>query len=181
MKIIPTKIKDVLVIEPDVFEDHRGWFVEYYNKQKWADAGMNIDFIQDNVSFTKKSGTLRGLHFQNSPFSQAKLVSCIGGAVLDVVVDLRKNSPTYKKWFSIELTEENKKQLFIPRGFAHGFLSLTDNSMVEYKVDNSYNKQAERILRFNDPEIGISWGNNNPILLERDEKAPLLKDCDVNF
>ena len=181
MKITPTTIKDVLVIEPDIFEDNRGWFIESYNKKKLEKFVVNINFIQDNLSFTKKKGTLRGLHFQNNPFSQSKLVSCIKGAVLDVVVDIRKNSKTYKKWFSIELTEENKKQLFIPRGFAHGFLTLTDDTVFQYKVDNDYNKQSERIFRFNDPEIGIIWGNKNPILLERDRNATFLKDCDINF
>ena len=181
MKITPTKIKDVLVIEPDIFEDARGWFVESYNKKKLKEAGINSDFVQDNHSFSKTKGTLRGLHFQNNPYSQAKLVSCIRGTVLDIAVDLRKNSPTYKKWVSVELTEKNKKHLFVPRGFAHGFLTLTDNTEFYYKVDNVYNTQAERIIRFDDPEIGIDWGNNNPLLIERDAQAPFLKDCDANF
>jgi len=168
-------------MEPDVFEDHRGWFVESYNKKKLAEAGINTEFIQDNHSFTKKGGTLRGLHFQNSPFSQAKLVSCTKGAILDVAVDLRKYSPTYKKWVAMELNAENKKRIFIPRGFAHGFLTLTDNTEFQYKVDNYYNKESERIIRFDDPDININWKNANPILLDRDNNAPLLKDCDINL
>lgn len=181
MKITPTKIKDVLVIEPDIFEDNRGWFFESYNQKKLAAAGINSNFIQDNRSFSKMKGTLRGLHLQNSPFSQAKLVSCTRGAVLDIAVDLRKNSPTYKEWYSIELTEENKKQLFIPHGFAHGFLTLVDNTEFIYKVDNDYDKQSERSIRFDDPEIGIDWGDMNPLLIDRDKDAPFLKDCDINF
>ena len=181
MKITPTKIKDVLIIEPDIFEDNRGWFVETYNKKKLKEAGITSDFIQDNHSSSKIKGTLRGLHFQNAPFSQAKLVSCTKGAVLDIAVDLRKNSPTYKKWLSVELTKENKKQIFIPRGFAHGFITLADNTEFVYKVDNEYDKQSERSIRFDDPEIGIDWGNTNPLLISRDRNAPILKDCDINF
>ena len=181
MKITPTKIKDVLVIEPDIFEDNRGWFFESYNQKKLAAAGINSNFIQDNRSFSKTKGTLRGLHLQNSPFSQAKLASCTRGAVLDIAVDLRKNSPTYKEWYSIELTEENKKQLFIPRGFAHAFLTLTDDTEFQYKVDNDYDKQSERSIRFDDPDIGIDWGDMNPLLIDRDKDAPFLKDCDINF
>ncbi|MFZ2150114.1 MAG: dTDP-4-dehydrorhamnose 3,5-epimerase [Minisyncoccia bacterium] len=181
MKIAPTKIKDVLVIEPDIFEDTRGWFFESYNQKRLAEAGISSAFIQDNRSFSKMKGTLRGLHLQNAPFSQAKLVSCTRGAVLDVAVDLRKNSPTYKEWYSIELTEENKKQLYIPRGFAHGFLTLVDNTEFIYKVDNDYDKQSERSIRFDDPDIGIDWGDMNPLLIDRDKDAPFLKDCDINF
>lgn len=181
MKMSATKIKDVLVIEPDVFEDDRGWFFESYNKKKLAEFGLNAEFVQDNYSFTKSKSTLRGLHLQNNPYAQTKLVSCTRGAVLDVVVDLRKDSLTYKQWISIELTEENKKLLFVPRGFAHGFLTLTDNVVFQYKVDNNYNKESERIVRFDDPEIGVNWGNSNPILIPRDQNAPLLKDCDINF
>ena len=181
MKITPTKIKDVLIIEPEVFEDERGWFMESYNKQKMIDAGINTDFIQDNHSFSKNQGTLRGMHWQNAPYTQVKLVSCSRGEVLDVAVDLRKNSPTYKKWIAVELSAENRKQLFIPRGFAHGFLTLTDNTLFQYKVDNGYSKEAERTVRFDDPDINISWGDITPILIDRDANAPLLKDCDINF
>src|SRR3990167_9529332 len=135
MKITPAEIKDVLVIEPEVFVDDRGWFAEFYNKRKLAEAGIEIEFIQSNHSFTKKRGTLRGLHFQHHPHSQSKLVRCIKGAVLDVAVDLRKNSPTYKRYVAVELSENNKKQLFIPKGFAHGILTLTDDVEVYYKLD----------------------------------------------
>lgn len=181
MKITPTKIKDVLIIEPDVFEDVRGWFIESYNKKGLEKFGIDIDFIQDNRSFSNTKGTLRGLHFQNSPHSQSKLVSCTRGAVLDVAVDLRKHSPTYKECVTIELTEENKKQIFIPKGFAHGFITLADNTEFQYKVDNHQHKESERRIRFDDPELGIRWGNENPILSEKDKNAPFLKDSDVNF
>ena len=150
-------------------------------KEKYKDLGIDIDFIQHNHSFTEKSGTLRGLHFQNHPHTQSKLVRCTKGAVLDVAVDLRKDSPTYKQWIAVELTEKNKRKLFIPKGFAHGFLTLTDDTEFQYKVDNYYNKEAERTVRFNDPEIGVDWGHSDPILLERDKNAPLLKDCDIYF
>ena len=181
MRITSTKIKNVLIIEPDVFEDNRGWFSETYNKEKLKYLGINIDFIQDNHSFSFQKGTIRGLHFQNKPYSQSKLVHCIRGSILDVVVDLQKDSPTYKQWVAIELTENNKKQLFIPKGFAHGFLTLADNTEVLYKVDNYYNKETERVICFNDPEIGIDWVENNPILSEKDNSAPFLKNCDLNF
>jgi dTDP-4-dehydrorhamnose 3,5-epimerase len=181
MKIVQTTLKEVLIIEPDVFGDNRGWFSETYNKEKLKELGIDIDFIQDNHSFSEKKGTLRGLHIQNSPYTQSKLIRCTRGSVLDVAVDVRKDSPTYKQWVAIELTDENKKQLFIPKGFAHGFLTLTDNVEFQYKVDNYYNKQAERAIRFNDPEIDIDWKVEAPTLLERDSSAPLLKDCDISF
>ena len=179
MKISPTKIKEVLILEPTVFGDNRGWFAETYNKKEFIRLGIDVDFIQDNHSFTEAKGTLRGLHIQNSPFTQSKLVRCTRGSVLDVAVDLRKASSTYKQWISVELSEENKKQLFIPKGFAHGFLTLTENVEFQYKVDNYWDKQSEKTIRFNDPEIGIDWGNDNPVLLERDRNASLLKDCDI--
>jgi len=181
MKVIPTKIKDVRIIEPDVFGDNRGWFSESYNKEKLKEFGIDVDFVQDNHSFSATKGTLRALHIQESPYAQSKLVRCTKGAVLDVAVDLRKDSQTYKQWVSVELSAENKKQFFVPKGFAHGFLTLTDNVEFEYKVDNYYNKQAERYIRYDDKDIGIIWGNDNPILIERDKNAPLLKDCDISF
>lgn len=181
MNIIKTKIEGVLVIEPDVFGDDRGWFSESYNKKKLSDLGLNIDFVQDNHSMSSQKGTLRGLHFQNNPHAQSKLIRCTKGAVLDVAVDLRKDSPTYKQWISIELTAENKKQFFIPKGFAHGFLTLTDDVEFQYKVDDYYNKESDRSIRFDDPEIGVDWGMEKPTLSEKDKSAPLLKDSDVNF
>lgn len=181
MNITKTKLEGVLVLEPDVFGDDRGWFSESYNKKKLSDLGLNIDFVQDNHSMSSLKGTLRGLHFQNNPHAQSKLIRCTKGAVLDVAVDLRKNSSTYKQWISIELTAENKKQFFIPKGFAHGFLTLTDDVEFQYKVDDYYDKESDRSIRFDDPEIGVDWGIENPILSDKDKSAPLLKDSDVNF
>ncbi len=181
MKLINTDIEGVYIIEPKVFGDHRGWFMEIYNKKKLAEQGLKVDFIQDNHSFSEKKGTLRGLHFQINPKAQAKLVRCTRGKILDVAVDIRVGSPTYKKWITVELSEENKKQLFIPKGFAHGFVTLTDNVEVQYKVDEYYFPENDRSIRYDDPDIGVNWGIDNPILSEKDAKAPLLKDSDNNF
>lgn len=181
MKVINTAIEGIYIIEPQVFEDPRGWFMETYSKEKLAKQGIDIDFIQDNHSFSANRGTIRGLHFQINPKAQAKLVRCTRGRILDVAVDIRKGSPTYKKWVSVELSEENKKQLFIPKGFAHGFATLTDNVEIQYKVDEYYSPENDRSIRFDDPEINIDWGIENPILSEKDMNAPLLKDSDSNF
>lgn len=181
MKVTETDINDVLIIEPEVFGDDRGWFSESYNKEKFAKIGITVNFVQDNHSFSANKGTLRGLHFQNNPKSQAKLIRCTKGSVLDVAVDLRKSSTTYKKWVAVELSAENKKQLFIPKGFAHGFLTLSEDVEFQYKVDEYYSKEDDRSIRFDDPEIGIEWGNNMPILSDKDKAAPFLKDSDVNF
>ena len=181
MKIIKTEIEDVLILEPRVFGDHRGWFTETYSKTKFQELGIDIEFVQDNHSMSAQKGTLRGLHFQTNPKAQTKLVRCTKGKILDVAVDLRKGSSTYKKWVGVELSEENKKQLLIPKGFAHGFLTLTDNVEVQYKVDEYYAPECDRSIRFDDPEIGVDWGIEEPILSEKDLKAPLLKDSDVDF
>lgn len=181
MNIIRTEISDVLIIEPKIFGDHRGWFTETYSKQKFKEFGVEIEFVQDNQSFSAQKGTLRGLHFQLNPKSQTKLIRCTKGQILDVAVDIRKGSPTYRKWVAVVLTEKNKKQLYIPKGFAHGFLALSDNVEVQYKVDEYYSQEHDRSIRFNDPEIGIYWGIEEPILSEKDASAPLLKDSDVNF
>jgi len=181
MKVTKTEIEGLVVIDPDCYGDHRGWFMETYNEAKMKENGIDVVFVQDNHSKSLVKGTLRGLHFQNNPMGQTKLVRCTKGVMLDVAVDLRKDSPTYKKWFSIELTEENKKQLFIPQGFAHGFLTLSDDVEVQYKVDNLYSKEHDRGIRYNDPEIGIDWGDIDPVLSEKDMTSPMLKDSDVNF
>lgn len=181
MKIIETVIDDILILEPRVFGDHRGWFTETYSKTKFQELGIDIEFVQDNHSMSAQKGTLRGLHFQTSPKAQTKLVRCTKGKILDVAVDLRKSSSTYKQWVGVELSEENKKQLLIPKGFAHGFLTLTDDVEVQYKVDEYYAPECDRSIRFDDPEIGVDWEIENPILSEKDLKAPLLKDSDVDF
>lgn len=181
MNIFKTDIQGVFIFEPKVFGDHRGWFTETYTKKNINELGMNIEFIQDNHSFSAKAGTLRGLHFQCEPKAQTKLVRCTRGKILDVAVDIREGSPTYKKWVAVELSEENKKQLLISKGFAHGFVTLTDNVEVQYKVDEYYSPESDRSIRYDDPEIGVVWGIETPILSEKDLKAPLLKDVDINF
>lgn len=177
MKITKTKLDGVVIIEPDVFGDNRGFFMESWNKKKLEEAGLFYDFVQDNHSKSTVKGTLRGIHFQKGDKAQAKLVRCVKGAVLDVAVDLRKNSSTFKQWVSVELSAENKKQLLIPRGFGHGFVSLTDDVEFLYKADNYYAPEADAGIRWNDPEIGVEWGVENPILSEKDKKNPFLKDC----
>jgi dTDP-4-dehydrorhamnose 3,5-epimerase len=181
MKLIKTDIEGVYILEPTVYGDHRGWFTETYSQRKFEELGIRTIFIQDNHSFSAQKGTLRGLHFQLNPKSQTKLVRCTKGKILDVSIDLRKGSPTYKEWVAVELTDRNKRQLFIPKGFAHGFLTLTDDVEVQYKVDEFYDPECDRSVRFDDPEIGVDWGIRNPILSEKDVKAPLLKDSDSNF
>lgn len=181
MNIVKTDIEDVVIIEPKVFGDQRGWFTETYSKEKFEELGIYIDFIQDNHSFSEQKGTLRGLHFQLNPKAQTKLVRCTKGKILDVAVDLREGAPTYKKWIAVELTEENKKQLLIPKGFAHGFLTLTDDVEVQYKVDEYYSPENDRSIRFDDPEIGVVWGLDSPVLSDKDLSAPSLKESDINF
>lgn len=181
MKVVSTDIEDLFIIEPQVFGDSRGWFMESWSQKKMEEAGLFYNFVQDNHSFSAIKGTLRGLHFQKGSSSQAKLVRCVKGAVFDVAVDLRKNSKTYKKWVGCILSEENKKQFLIPRGFAHGFLTLTDNVEFVYKADNYYDPQADRNIIWNDEEINIDWGIENPILSEKDKKAPKLSESDVDF
>lgn len=181
MKLNKTEINGVFEVEPQVFGDNRGWFCETYSKKEFEKVGIKVDFVQDNRSFSAKKGTLRGLHCQKAPMSQAKLVSCIKGTILDVAVDIRKGSPTYMKYVAVELSEENKKMLFIPKGCLHGFVTLTDNVEIAYKVDEFYSPENDRSIRFDDSEIGVEWGISEPILSEKDKKAPLLKDSDVEF
>ncbi len=181
MKVIETEVKDVYIIEPDVFGDHRGYFFESYSKEKLEKAGLFYDFIQDNESMSTVKGTIRGLHFQNGEHAQAKLVRCAVGAVIDVAVDIRKGSPTYKKWVAVELSQDNFRQLLIPRGFAHGFLTLTDNVKFMYKTDNYYNKQSEGAIKWDDPTIGVKWDYQNPIISNKDEEAPLFDDSKFDY
>lgn len=181
MKVTKTKLDGVVVIEPDVFGDHRGFFMESWSQKKMEEAGLYYDFVQDNHSMSSVKGTLRGIHFQKGDKAQAKLVRCVRGAVLDVAVDLRHDSPTYKQWEAVVLSAENKKQLLIPRGFGHGFVTLTDEVEFLYKADNYYAPEADGGIRWNDPEIGVDWGVKDPILSAKDEKNPLLKDVGVIF
>ncbi|TND10060.1 MAG: dTDP-4-dehydrorhamnose 3,5-epimerase [Bacteroidetes bacterium] len=171
MELIKTPIDGLVILRPRIFEDGRGHFFESYNKQVFAGFGLHHDFVQDNQSLSQK-GILRGLHFQEPPHAQAKLVRVISGAVLDVAVDIRKNSPTYGKHFTIRLTGENKTIFFIPEGFAHGFLTLEDNTVFAYKCSNFYNKASEGCLLWNDPGLGIDWGlDSEPVLSEKDRQG----------
>lgn len=181
MKLNETAIKGVFEAEPQVFGDNRGWFCETYSKKEFEKVGIAADFVQDNRSFSAQKGTLRGLHCQTDPTSQAKLVSCIKGAILDVAVDIRKGSPTYMQWIAVELSEENKKMLFIPKGCLHGFVTLTDNVEISYKVDEFYSPENDRSVCWCDEEIGVEWGVSDPVLSQKDKNAPLLKDSDVEF
>jgi len=182
MKISKTNLEGVVVIEPDVFGDHRGWFMETYNEAKYKESGIGHNFVQDNQSFSATKGTLRGLHYQLNPKAQTKLVRCTRGAIFDVAVDIRKGSPTYGKWFGVNLTAENKKQLLIPQGFAHGFMTTTDDVEVQYKVDELYAPECDRGIIWNDPDIGIEWPMEiTPVLSEKDKKAPLLEKAEQNF
>lgn len=181
MKFTKTKLDGVVIIEPDVFGDHRGFFMESWSQKKMEEAGLFYNFVQDNHSMSSVKGTLRGIHFQKCDKAQAKLVRCVRGAVLDVAVDLRHDSPTYKQWEAVVLSEENKKQLLIPRGFGHGFVTLTDEVEFLYKADNYYAPEAEGGIRWDDPDIGIDWGIVNPILSDKDNENPYLKDLEVLF
>ena len=178
MRVEQTPLKDCYIIHNTVFQDNRGYFFESFNQQKFAElTGLNVHFVQDNQSSSVK-GVLRGLHFQKGDAAQAKLVRVLQGSVLDVAVDLRKDSPTYGQHFSIELTDTSNTQFFIPRGFAHGFVVLSDNAVFFYKCDNYYNKAAEGGLMYNDPQLNIDWKlpESSLILSEKDLANPLLKD-----
>jgi len=182
MKIETTPIQDLVIINPTVFEDERGYFMESFNQQSLQEAGINIHFVQDNQSFSKR-GTLRGLHYQNPPFAQTKLVRVLQGEIMDVAVDLRKNSPTYGQHFAIRLSAENKKQLLIPQGFAHGFSVLSETAVVLYKCDQFYNKASEGGIRFDDPALNIDWGIDlkTAIVSEKDLELPNFSDCNSRF
>ena len=178
MTAIETKLKGCFVLEPTVFKDNRGYFFESFNQNTFNKIiGKTIDFVQDNESFSKR-GTLRGLHLQTGDYAQAKLVRVIQGRVLDVVVDLRKDSPTFGEHFSIELSEDNKRQLFVPKGFAHGFIVLSETAIFSYKCDNFYNKASERGIRYDDPSLGIDWWlpANEFIVSDKDLVLPTFKE-----
>lgn len=181
MQVIPTGLPSVYILEPKVFGDSRGWFMETWSERDLERAGLHYRFVQDNQSFSAQKGVLRGIHFQKGDAAQAKIVRCNRGAVLDVAVDLRKGSPTFKKWVSVELSADNKRQLLIPRGFGHAFLTLTDSVEFLYKADRFYTPEADRGIRWNDPEIGVEWGCENPVLSEKDRNAPSLSESDVDF
>lgn len=182
MNIITTPIEGLLVIEPKVFTDARGYFVETYNEQRYQEAGITARFVQDNQSCSSY-GVVRGLHFQRPPYSQAKLVCCTRGRVLDVAVDLRKDSPTYGQWYSVELNEDNHRQFFIPRGFAHGFSVLSETAIFTYKCDNLYHPEADGGIQLYDPALAIDWQipADQMILSDKDRRHPTLAQLDNPF
>jgi dTDP-4-dehydrorhamnose 3,5-epimerase len=180
MKIEDAGLVGAYIITPDIFGDNRGYFFESYSKVKLQGI-FDGEFIQDNQSLSSKAGVIRGLHCQAGHFSQTKLVRVVEGAVDDVIVDVRKGSPTYLKWIRVRLSEENQKQLFIPKGFLHGFVTITDKVLFCYKVDEYYNKASERAVLYRDPLFGIDWGVKDPILSEKDLKNPLFKDANTGF
>ncbi|MFV0589993.1 MAG: dTDP-4-dehydrorhamnose 3,5-epimerase [Draconibacterium sp.] len=182
MKIIETGLPGLLIVEPRVFDDSRGYFFESYQQNRYKEAGVSASFVQDNESKSVK-GVVRGLHYQLNEFAQAKLVRVIQGAVFDVAVDLRTGSPTFGKWYGVELSADNKKQLFIPRGFAHGFSVLSETAIFTYKCDNYYNKEAERSIQPFDRKLNIDWqvDEKQAIVSEKDFEAPLFDNAQMNF
>jgi len=181
MELTETELAGVFLIEPKVFGDNRGWFTETYSEINFKRFGIDTVFVQDNHSYSAQKGTLRGLHFQNAPFTQTKLIRCTRGRIIDVAVDIRKGSPNYAKWVAVELSAENFKQLYISKGFAHGFLTLTDDVEIQYKVDEFYSPECDRSIRFDDPTIGIEWGAKSPVVSQKDQNAQLLSESDCNF
>ncbi|MFC2138930.1 dTDP-4-dehydrorhamnose 3,5-epimerase [Bacteroidota bacterium] len=182
MEVFVTKIPDLLIIQPKVFKDSRGYFFESYNKKLFEKHNINVDFIQDNES-KSTFGVIRGLHYQLEPHAQAKLVRVLEGKVLDIAVDIRRGSPTFKRWHSIELSAENKKQFLIPKGFAHGFVVLSETATFSYKCDEYYYPDSERGIIYNDPALKINWGIdlNKTIVSEKDKNLPLFTQADYNF
>jgi dTDP-4-dehydrorhamnose 3,5-epimerase len=182
MKIIKTSIADLLIIEPDIFKDERGYFFETYNLNRYYENGITADFIQDNEAFSNY-GVLRGLHYQLAPYTQAKLVRVVQGRVLDVAVDLRRNSPTFKQWISMEISAENKRQFLVPRGFAHGYSVLEDQTIFVYKCDNVYHKASERSINPFDPSLNIDWGipKDKILLSPKDIANPNIEDAEFDF
>lgn len=182
MEIIKTPIQDLIIINPRVFIDARGFFCETYNAQRYQEAGITQNFCQDNMS-KSSYGVVRGLHYQLNPHSQSKLVSVVQGAVWDVAVDLRKDSPTFGQWYGVELTEENHLQFLIPQGFAHGFSVLSETAVFTYKCDDFYSPTLERGLAYNDPTLNIDWKipADKAVISEKDTKHPFLKDAEINF
>lgn len=174
MKVIESTLPGVLIIEPKVFPDARGFFVETYNKDRYVASSIDVDFVQDNLSFSSK-GVLRGLHYQN-PHSQGKLVYVLQGEVWDVAVDIRQGSAHFGEWTAVTLSSENKKQFYVPPGFAHGFCVLSETALITYKCTDFYHPECDGGIRWDDPEIGIDWPVKEPLLSEKDRKQPLLKD-----
>lgn len=183
MKVETTALKGVLLITPARFGDSRGFFSESWNRRSMAEAGLEIDFVQDNHSFSATTGTIRGLHFQSPPHAQGKLVRCGRGALFDVAVDIRKGSPTYGQWIGVELSFQNGKQLWIPPGFLHGFVTREPDTEITYKCTDFYAPESDGAVRFDDPMIGIDWGINTAqaVLSEKDAQAPFLAEIETPF
>jgi len=181
MQIDTTALPDVLILTPCRFGDARGWFVESWNARRMAEAGLDLPWVQDNHSFSAAKGTLRGLHFQSPPRAQDKLVRCTRGAILDVAVDIRAGAPTYGNWVAVELSADNGRQLFVPKGFLHGFVTLMDNTEVQYKCTDLYAPENDGAVRWDDPALGIDWGVTVPVLSDKDARAPLLADIGTPF
>lgn len=176
MELISTAIPGVLVVRPPRYHDHRGWFSEIWNRRCFAEAGLSFDFVQDNLAFSTAAGTLRGLHFQYPPSAQSKLVRCLRGRILDVVVDLREGSPTFARHLALELSAEDGAWLLVPKGCAHGYLALEPDCQVLYKTDAFYDPEREGGIRFDDPDLGIPWPVREPIVSARDAQLPRLRD-----
>lgn len=174
-------LEGVYLIDPVVHGDNRGFFMESYNEQAFKLNGIHHHFIQDNHSLSAETGVLRGLHYQLNPKAQTKLVRVLSGAIYDVIVDIRKNSPTFGQWVGVILSEDNKRQLLVPKGFAHGFCTLVPNTQVLYKVDEYYSPENDRGILWSDPSLDIDWPTTNPILSDKDRRHPLLKDAEINF
>ncbi len=181
MKIITTPIADLIILEPKVFGDHRGFFMETYSEQSFRESGLHYSFVQDNHAKSSERGVLRGLHFQGPPKAQAKLVRVIRGSVYDVAVDIRKNSPTFGRWYGLELSSENKLMFLIPRGFAHAYCSLEPDTEFIYKVDNLYAPEWEDGIIWNDPDLRIPWPVNNPVLSVKDQALPSFAELRTPF
>ena len=178
---IDTPLSGCYVIEPQVFGDSRGWFYEFYSAAKFSELGIDTQFVQDNRSFSAQKGTLRGLHCQMQPHAQTKLICCTRGALLDVVVDIREGSPSFMRHYGVELSAQNRRMLYIPKGFLHGFVTLTEDVEVFYKVDDFYDPATDRSICYCDPAFSIEWGVDSPILSQKDSNSPLLADSDVHF
>ncbi|ANS76047.1 dTDP-4-dehydrorhamnose 3,5-epimerase [Paenibacillus yonginensis] len=181
MKVTPLKLEGASLLEPVVHGDTRGFFMESYNEQVLQNNGLNFQFVQDNQSLSAQPGVLRGLHYQLNPKAQTKLVRVLSGAIYDVIVDVRRSSPTFGQWQGFILSEFNQRQLLVPKGFAHGFCTLVPNTQVMYKVDEYYSPENDRGILWNDPALGIDWPTSNPVLSEKDQRHPLLQDAELNF
>jgi len=181
MEFQKTELEGAILIKPKFFKDERGFFVESYSKKVFQENGIDVEFVQDNHSMSVEKGVLRGLHFQKNPHAQSKLVRVTKGSAYDVIVDLRKNSPTYRKWQGFKLSADNGQMLFIPKGFAHAFCTLEENTEFMYKVDEFYSPESDSGIAWNDPELNVDWPIESPILSEKDQRLKPLKDLELNF